>query len=218
MTHDRPACALRGVAQRRAHRSALGHRALARLPSFEVSCHGGDTTRARAHRDSHPLTEVLVGRSDPNGVDVMRRLGYFFVFALLVTTMSAGRADAGVEWCSEDPTFIVNGNIIDLNTKFLAQYKSQVKPPVVVELLVPSNAIAAVLTLPGSVPVVGKVTKSLPRWWGLLNMPVVARVTVKASASFTTYTRVIGTGVWLTTTVSGKSNQTTSNKFYLLLP
>jgi len=148
----------------------------------------------------------------------MRRLGYVFVFALLVTTMSAGKADAGVEWCSEDPTFVVNGNIIDLNTTFLAQYKSQIKPPVVVELLVPSNAIAAVLTLPGSVPVVGKVTKSLPRWWGLLNMPVVARVTVNATGSFDHYTRAIGTGLWLTTTVTGKSNTTTTKTFYLLLP
>jgi hypothetical protein len=148
----------------------------------------------------------------------MRRLGYFFVFALLVTTMSAGRADAGVEWCSEDPTFIVNGNIIDLNTKFLAQYKGLVKPPVVVELLVPSNAVAAVLTLPGSVPVVGKVTKSLPRWWGLLNMPVVARVTVNATGSFDHYTTALGTGLWLTSTVTGKTNQVTSTTFYLLLP
>jgi hypothetical protein len=148
----------------------------------------------------------------------MRRLVYVFVFALLVTTMSAGKAEAGVEWCSEDPTFIVNGNIIDLNTRFLAQYKSQIKPPVVVELLVPSNAIAAVLTLPGSVPVVGKVTKSLPRWWGLLNMPVVARVTVNATGSFDHYTRAIGTGLWLTTTVTGKTNTTTTKTFYLLLP
>jgi hypothetical protein len=148
----------------------------------------------------------------------MRRLAYFFVFALLVTTMSAGKAEAGVEWCSEDPTFIVNGNVIDLNTKFLAQYKSQIKPPVVVELLVPSNAIAAVLTLPGSVPVVGKVTKSLPRWWGLLNMPVIARVTVNATGSFDHYTRAIGTGLWLTTEVKGTTNTTTTKSFYLLLP
>jgi len=148
----------------------------------------------------------------------MRRLAYVFVFALLVTMLSAGKADAGFEWCSEDPTFVVNGNVIDINTLFPAKYASTVKGPVVVELLVPSNAIAAVLTLPGSVPVQGKVTKSLPAWWGLLNMPVVARVTVNASASFVTYTRAIGTGLWLTTTVSGTSNQTTHDKFYLLLP
>ena len=148
----------------------------------------------------------------------MRRLTYVFVFALLVTTMSAGKAEAGVEWCSEDPTFVVNGNIIDLNTRFLAEYKSLVKPPVVVELLVPENAVAAVLTLPGSVPVVGKVTKSLPRWWGLLNMPVVARVTVNATGSFDHYTRVIGTGLWLTGEVTGKTNQSTTKTFYLLLP
>jgi hypothetical protein len=148
----------------------------------------------------------------------MRRLVYCFVFALLISTTSAGKADAGVEWCSEDPTFIVNGNVIDLNTQFLAEYKSKVKPPVVVELLVPSNAIAAVLALPGSVPVVGKVTKSLPRWWGLLNMPVIARVTVNATASFDHYTRAIGTGLWLTGVVTGKTNTTTTKTFYLLLP
>jgi len=148
----------------------------------------------------------------------MRRIAYFFVFALLVTTMSAGKAEAGVEWCSEDPTFVVNGNVIDLNTTFLAEYKSLVKPPVVVELLVPENAVAAVLTLPGSVPVVGKVTKSLPRWWGLLNMPVVARVTVNATGSFDHYTRAIGTGLWLTGEVTRKPNQSTTKTFYLLLP
>ena len=148
----------------------------------------------------------------------MRRVVYCFVFALLISLQSAGKADAGVEWCSEDPTFVVNGNVIDLNTQFLAKYKSLIKPPVVVELLVPSNAVAAVLTLPGSVPVVGKVTKSLPRWWGLINMPVVARVTVNASGSFDHYTRALGTGLWLATTVTGKTNQLTTTTFYLLLP
>jgi hypothetical protein len=148
----------------------------------------------------------------------MRRLVYCFVFALLISTVSAGKADAGVEWCSEDPTFIVNGNIIDINTRFLAVYKSQVKPPVIVELLVPSNAIAAVLTLPGSVPVVGKVTKSLPKWWGLLNMPVIARVTVNATGSFEHYSRAIGTGLWLTSEFKGYSNKLTTKTFYLLLP
>jgi hypothetical protein len=148
----------------------------------------------------------------------MRRLVYCFVLALLISTTSAGKADAGVEWCSEDPTFIVNGNVIDLNTRFPAEYKSLIKPPVVVELLVPSNATAAVLTLPGSVPVVGKVTKSLPRWWGLLNMPVIARVTVNATGSFDHYTSAIGTGLWLAGEVKGKSNQVTTKTFYLLLP
>jgi len=148
----------------------------------------------------------------------MRRIGLVFALALLMSMLSAGKADAGFEWCSEDPTFVVNGNLIDLNTTFQAQYKSLIKPPVVVELLVPENAIAAVVTLPGSVPVVGKVTKSLPRWSGLLNMPVVAQVTVNAKGSFYHYTRAIGTGLWLTSTVTGKSNQLTTTKFYLLLP
>lgn len=148
----------------------------------------------------------------------MRRLGYVFVFALLVTTLSAGKADAGVEWCSEDPTFIVNGNVIDVTTMFSAAYKNDINGAVVVELLVPENAIAAVLTLPGTVPVQGKVTNSLPRWWGLLGLPVVARVTVNSTRSFDTYTHVTGTGLFLTTTVTGKSNQVTTAKYTLLLP
>ena len=148
----------------------------------------------------------------------MRQISLVFAFVLVISMLSAGKADAGFEWCSEDPTFIVNGNIIDLNTRFLAKYKDLVKPPVVVELLVPSNAIAAVVTLPGSVPVVGKVTKSLPKWWGLLNMPVVARVTVNAKGSFEHYTSAIGTGVWLATEFKGYSNQVTTKSFYLLLP
>lgn len=148
----------------------------------------------------------------------MRRPGYVLVFALLMSVLSTGTADAGFEWCSEDPTFLVNGNVIDVTTTFPAKYKDSVMGPVVIELLVPENSVAAVLTLPGTVPVVGKVTKSLPRWWGLLNMPVVARVTVDAKDSFDTYTLATGTGVWLTTTVRGKSNQTTTAKFSLLLP
>jgi hypothetical protein len=49
-------------------------------------------------------------------------------------------------------------------------------------------------------------------------MPVVVRVTVNATGSFDHYTRAIGTGLWLTSEVKGKSNQSTTKTFYLLLP
>jgi hypothetical protein len=148
----------------------------------------------------------------------MRRLAYCFVFALLISTMSAGKADAGVEWCSEDPVFIVNGNLVDVTTSFPAAYISSIKGPVVFELLVPENSIAAVVTVSGRVPLQGKVTKSLPRWWGLLGLPVVVRVTLNATQSFETVTRVTGTALFLTTTVKGKSNQVTVANYKLLLP
>ncbi|MEO8633162.1 MAG: hypothetical protein ABI466_07355 [Chloroflexota bacterium] len=148
----------------------------------------------------------------------MRRLVYCFVFALLMSTVSAGKADAGVEWCSEDPVFIVNGNIVDVTTRFPAAYLKNIKGPVLFELLVPENVIAAVLTLPGSVPLEGRVLKTLPRWWGLLGLPVVVRVTFNATASFETQTQVTGTGLFLTTTVNGKSNQVTTASYRLLLP
>ena len=148
----------------------------------------------------------------------MRRLVYCFVFALLMSTIPVGQADAGVEWCSEDPVFIVNGNIVDVTTSFPAKYVDSIRGPVVFELLVPENSIAAVVTISGQVPLEGKVTKSLPRWWGLLGLPVVVRVTLNATQSFDTVTRVTGTGLFLTTTVNGKSNQVTVANYKLLLP
>ena len=148
----------------------------------------------------------------------MRRLVYCFVFALLISTVSAGKADAGFEWCSEDPVFIVNGNLVDVTTSFPAKYVNSIKGPVVFELLVPENAIAAVVTVSGRVPLQGKVTRSLPRWWGLFGLPVVVRVSLNATDSFETQTRVTGTGLFLTTTVTGKSNQVTVANYKLLLP
>ena len=149
----------------------------------------------------------------------MRRLAYCFVFALLMSTIPGGQADAGVEWCSEDPVFIVNGNIVDVTTSFPAKYVDSINGPVVFELLVPENSTAAVVTISGKVPLQGKVTKSLPRWWGLLGLPVVVRVTLNASQSFETVTRVTGTGMlFLTTTVNGSSNQVTVANYKLLLP
>ena len=149
----------------------------------------------------------------------MRRLVYCFVFALLMSTIPAGQADAGVEWCSEDPVFIVNGNIVDVTTSFPAKYVDSIKGPVVFELLVPENSIAAVVTISGKVPLQGKVTKSLPRWWGVVGLPVVVRVTLNASQSFETVTRVTGTGMlFLTTTVNGTSNHVTVANYKLLLP
>jgi hypothetical protein len=149
----------------------------------------------------------------------MRRFALCLTLALLVSmTTSAGKADAGFEWCSEDPTFIVNGNVIDVTTIFPAEYARTIKGPVVVELLVPQNAVAAVLTVPGTVPVVGKITKSLPRWWGLFGMPVVVRVTVNSTEDFDHYTQVTGTGLFLTTNVRGQSNQVMTANYRLLLP
>jgi hypothetical protein len=148
----------------------------------------------------------------------MRRLGYCLVFALLISMMSAGKADAGVEWCSEDPLFVVNGNLVDVTTSFPAQYIDSIKGPIVFELHVPENAIAAVVTVSGRVPLEGKVIKSLPRWWGLVGLPVVVRVSLKATGSFETRTQVTGTGLFLTTTVNGKSNQVTTASYKLLLP
>jgi hypothetical protein len=143
-----------------------------------------------------------------------------FVFAIAFTfsTFVSGiDADAGVQWCESDPLFVVNGSIIDVTTAVPVGYVSTIKEPIVIELLVPTNAIAAVVSLPTTVPMTAKISKVLPPT-GLLSLgvPVVVKVTVKASASFDTRTKITGTYLWLSSTVYGKSNVTTQVKYTLI--
>ena len=140
----------------------------------------------------------------------------FSTSVVLSTLVLGGVASASPQWCEEDPTFVVNGAILDVTTQFPAYYQSAIKGPVEFELLVPANAIAAVVSIPGSVPLTAKVTRSLPAYHGLLAVPVVVRVTVPAAASFDTQTRVAGTYLWLASNVKGKSNVTTYVSYYLL--
>ena len=50
------------------------------------------------------------------------------------------------------------------------------------------------------------------------NQPVIVRVTLNATASFETRTRVTGTGLFITSNVNGQSNQVTTASYRLLLP
>src|SRR6267378_2693930 len=106
-----------------------------------------------------------------------------FSALFLATSLLLGdAAAAGAEWCEEDPTFIVNGSLVDITTTFPYRYAGTVSGPVEFEL---------------------------PAWRGIGLLPVVARVTVRARASFDTQTRVTGLNVRLTWTVPGRSNDTT---------
>ncbi len=141
-----------------------------------------------------------------------------FSAGMVISTLALGAtATASPQWCEEDPVFVVNGSLVDVTTAFPADFISSIKEPVAFELLVPSNAIAAVVSLPGDVPLTAKITKSLPAD-GLLSLgtPVVVKVTVKANKSFDTKTKVTGTYLWLSSTVYGKSNVTTQVSYTLL--
>jgi hypothetical protein len=157
-------------------------------------------------------------------VELMGRLRSFtyrkFVFAIAFSfsTLVMGLdADAGVQWCEEDPVFLVNGALVDITTAFPALYKDTIKEPVAIELLVPTNAVAVVVALPGAVPMTAKISNVLPPG-GLLSLgvPVVVKVTVEASASFETKTKVTGTYLWLSSTAYGQSNVTTSVRYTLI--
>jgi hypothetical protein len=141
-----------------------------------------------------------------------------FTVAFVLSTFVLGRdASAGVSWCESDPVFLVNGAILDVTTAFPAGYASTLKEPIAIELLVPTNAIAAVVSLPTNVPMTAKISRVLSSG-GLLSLgvPVVVKVSYKASASFDTKTKVTGTFLWLSSTVYGKSNVTTQVKYTLI--
>ena len=144
------------------------------------------------------------------------KLVFTLAFAFSTLTLGLG-ADAGVQWCESDPVFLVNGAIVDVTTAFPTGYMSTLKEPVAIELLVPTNAIAAVVSLPANVPMTAKITRSLSSG-GLLSLgvPVIVKVTYKASASFDTKTKVTGTFLWVSSTVYGKSNVTTQVKYTLI--
>ena len=143
---------------------------------------------------------------------------FAFAAALAFSTLILGvGADAGVQWCESDPVFLVNGALVDVTTGFPASYTSTLKGAVAYELLVPSNAIATVVSLPAAVPTTAKISRVLPAT-GLLSLgvPVIVKVTINATASFDTKTQVTGTSLWLGSTAYGKSNVTTQVKYTLI--
>jgi hypothetical protein len=141
-----------------------------------------------------------------------------FTLAFALSTLVLGHdAEAGVQWCESDPVFLVNGAVVDITTAFPDGYKDKLKEPIAIELLVPTDAIAAVVSLPTEVPMTAKISRVLPSD-GLLSLgvPVIVKVTYKASASFDTRTKITGTFLWLSSTVYGKSNVTTQVRYTLI--
>jgi hypothetical protein len=123
-------------------------------------------------------------------------------------------AFAGVQWCEEDPVFLVNGGLVDITTKFEAKYVSKIRGAVHFDLQIPANAIGVVVSLPANPPATASIRRTLPANWSLLTVPVVLTVTMDASgASFPTYTRVLGTGAQLLTTFTGDSKYPMQQKF-----
>lgn len=160
-----------------------------------------------------------------------------FGSCLVIATLAMGaRAMAGPEWCEEDPIFLVNGALIDVTTGFPSDYVSSIEN-ITFELLVPSNATASVVSIPGNVPITALVTPSLPEYNGIGQVPVVVKVTVTSPETFQTSTRITGTyfesvtatvSLGVTTTqvqvvtdgglenVAGESNVTTQVGYRLL--
>jgi len=136
--------------------------------------------------------------------------------ALLVCTLTFGStAWAGPQWCEEDPVFLVNGAIVDVSTQFSGAYASSISGSVHYDLQVPSNVLAVVVSLPGTVPVTASISRTLPAYWGLLRIPVVVTVSMKSSQTFTHYTTVTGLAGSVFNSVYGTSTYPTKAKFYM---
>jgi hypothetical protein len=124
------------------------------------------------------------------------------------------QAVAGVQWCEEDPVFLVNGSVVDITTKFEAKYVRKIRGSVHFDLQIPANAIGVVVTLPADPPATASIRRTLPTSRSLLAIPVVLTVTMDASgASFPTYTRVLGTGAKVLTTFEGDSKHPMQKNF-----
>lgn len=114
--------------------------------------------------------------------------------ALLVTSLATGSmAWAGPQWCEEDPVFVVNGAIVDVTTSLPSADTSAIKGSVHFDMQVPVNSIAAVVSVPSwPVPVTASISRTLPAYYGIGQLPVVVTISMDATKSFDHYTRVTG--------------------------
>ncbi len=134
---------------------------------------------------------------------------------LLSSTVLSGAAWAGPVWCEEDPEFIVNGAAVDVTTFIPASYASTITGSVNFDLQVPSNVVAAAVSLPGYVPVTATVSRTLAPYSGIGQIPVVVTVTMNTSERFDTYTQITGMGGTLVNWQWGSSKDPTKAKFYM---
>ena len=146
---------------------------------------------------------------------VTRFRGAFALIAVLVSVfLSSSSATAAPQWCEEDPEFLVNGAVVDVTTWFPGQYAATTKG-VHFEMQVPSNAVAAVLSLPGTVPVTASISKTLPPYYGIGRVPVVVTITVNSSSNFQHVTTITGMGGTLLSWQYGWSQSPAKYKFYM---
>jgi hypothetical protein len=131
------------------------------------------------------------------------------VFVVCSLVGRTGVAHAETEWCAEDPVLIVDGRVVDITTSFDRAYLPSIRAPMLFDIQIPVNVVSAVAVgVSIDVPFDVRIAKTLPAWDGIGSMPIVARVTVYANASFDTFTRITGvTGV--SDLVPGRSNSPT---------
>jgi len=146
---------------------------------------------------------------------MFRIRGAFMMLAFLVSTfLLSSSAWAGPQWCEEDPEFLVNGALVDVTTWFPGKYAATTKE-VHFDMQVPSNAIALVLSLPGTVPVTATIRKTLPAYYGIGRVPVLVTVSMNTTSSFQHTTTVIGLGGTLLSASYGWSTTPAKYKFYM---
>jgi hypothetical protein len=143
----------------------------------------------------------------------MWNLRVFAAVFSAVIVLASSSAWAGPQWCEEDPEFLVNGAVVDVSTVFSGSYAPYVKGNVDFNMQVPSNVIATVVSLPGTIPVTASISRTLPAYYGIGTIPVVVTVTIDATKRFETYTQITGLGGSLLTTVYGTSTSPTYAKF-----
>src|SRR2546430_15198268 len=98
---------------------------------------------------------------------MFRIRGAFSLLAFLASTLLlSSSAWAGPQWCEEDPEFLVNGALVDVTTWFPGAYAATTSN-VHFDMQVPSNSIAAVVSLPGTVPVTASISRTLPAYYGI---------------------------------------------------
>lgn len=140
----------------------------------------------------------------------MRRFRTLIAIFLAVSLTAGITADAGWDWCEDDPIVTIDGRQFQMITGFPASQLDSLKGPVRYVVEIPSNAVNVTVEYPPStVPSKAYIVRSLDEFTGTAAdaMTVRVSVTVMATAEFGFVTRVFGQAVKSPFSVDGKSNK-----------
>lgn len=145
----------------------------------------------------------------------MRKLWSVLAFVLVISLAVGPVADAGVQWCEDDPIVTVDGRRFEMVTGVPQENLASLVGPIHYFVAVPQGAVVTVVYPPAAIPSKVTILRVLRPTEGD-EMTVKVAVHVRATESFEFRTRVFGPAIKEPFEVFGQSQRPKSFEVRLL--